>query len=229
MMERRLAMRQIFAAADDKRAEELADEIEKTEGTPDGSEEEGFDFDEDLDGLGEGEGEGDFTEDDFEGEDAPAAEGEELPEGEEDKGEGDDLTAGETCPECGAELDSAEPVINLTDLSEKADEDGNIKASDIKDMLAAVALPDDKGEDAIVSGRKVKADCNRPGPEDKIGDQAGGATPSVSKAVDEEAQDVSTIKKITARIDRVASYVQRLGCVKLARHLDMLSNTIESR
>lgn len=93
---------------------------------------------------------------------------------------------------------------------------------------------------------KEKCECAKtaseiqPGIEDKIGDEANGGDPSVSDIVDNDI-DVSTDKevfgqntdseyvaKITARLDRVATALEKRGMKKMAFRVDQLSDRLEA-
>ena len=93
---------------------------------------------------------------------------------------------------------------------------------------------------------KEKCECGKvasefaPGIEDEIGDEAHGGDPSVSDIVD-NGIDVSTDKevfgqntdseyvaKITARLDRVATALEKRGMKKMAFRVDQLSDRLEA-
>lgn len=93
---------------------------------------------------------------------------------------------------------------------------------------------------------KEKCECGKvasefaPGIEDEIGDEAHGGDPSVSDIVDNDI-DVSTDKevfgqntdseyvaKITARLDRVATALEKRGMKKMAFRVDQLSDKLEA-
>lgn len=123
--------------------------------------------------------------------------------------------------------------LNIEDIVSCADENGIVRMSSIR-ALAECALPDDKDEDEIIASRR-KADINRPGVEDTIGNEANGGSPSVSEVVPggddvklNENDQKETIKSITARLDRLANYCQRSGHKRLAYNLDMISDKLES-
>lgn len=141
-----------------------------------------------------------------------------------DEDEIESLELEEECPECDKEACKAspdcevekeeieetesDPVVNISEIIKGADDDGNIKLSSIK---ALVELPDDKKDDDIVSCKT--ASLEKPGIEDKIGDEAGGGDPSVSElksiigSLDEFAQDMESKgnKRLAYRIDRVTN------------------------
>jgi len=81
----------------------------------------------------------------------------------------------------------------------------------------------------------------RPGVEDKIGDQAHGGDPSVSKlpkltkvdcATDKEAFGQNTrsqyVARITARLDRVAKALEERGKRRMAFRIDQISDALEA-
>ena len=108
-----------------------------------------------------------------------------------------------------------DPVVNVADIVKNADDDGNIKLSCIKALADETVIPDDKDDDAIASSKKGSVE--KPGIEDKIGDEAGGGDPSVSK-----------LKGIVSKIEDYANYCQKIGRRDLAYRLDVVANTLEN-
>ena len=120
----------------------------------------------------------------------------------EEKGEEGELTACDN-----------DPVVNVKDIIKSADDDGNVKLSCIK---ALAEIPDDLDNDDILGSKK--ASLEKPGPEDKIGDEANGGDPSTSE-----------LKKIVGEIDNVSQDLRKDGKIKLAWRLDRVSNTLEMK
>ena len=126
--------------------------------------------------------------------------------------------------------EESDPTLNIEDIVACSDEDGKVKMSSIRALAEETIIPDDKDEDEIVGSRK--ADINAPGIEDTIGDEAHGGKPSVSNlfdkesVMDEEDQEKS-IKEITARLDKIASYCERSGHKRLAYEIDQISDKLE--
>lgn len=136
---------------------------------------------------------------------------------------------------------SDDAELNVEEIMGCADEDGKVRLSRIR-ALAECTLPDDRDEDDVIAcGRgaslRRRADRNRPGIEDDIGDEAGGGSPSVSGVVPFFGKDVRldratqkrTIRNITARLDNLADYCERSGFKRLAYRLDVISDKLESR
>lgn len=155
----------------------------------------------------------------------------------------EDLSFLDEVPEDVEADDDAE--LNVDDIVNCADENGMVRMSSIR-ALAECTLPDDKDEDEIYSSideledqitasLRRKADINRPGIEDTIGNEAHGGTPSVSEVVPggddvklNENDQQEAIKGIVARIDHIANYCQRAGYKRLAYNLDIISDKLES-
>ena len=92
--------------------------------------------------------------------------------------------------------------------------------------------------DADVEEEVKTASETTPGLEDEIGDEAKGGDPSVSTITDSQV-DVSTDKevfptnseyvaKITARLDRVATILEKRGMTRMAFRVDQLSDKLEA-
>ena len=135
-----------------------------------------------------------------------------------------------------AEACKVEDAINAAEEQGEADE--VISAAEkLEAQLAGDTCPD---------CGKEKCECAKtasefaPGIEDEIGDEANGGDPSVSDIVDNDI-DVSTDKevfgqntdseyvaKITARLDRVATALEKRGMKKMAFRVDQLSDRLEA-
>lgn len=89
------------------------------------------------------------------------------------------------------------------------------------------------------ASKKVASEV-KPGIEDKIGDEANGGDPSVSKLPDTKIDcdsdkevfgqntDSEYVAKITARLDRVAAALEARGMKKMAFRVDQLSDKLEA-
>lgn len=134
--------------------------------------------------------------------------------------------------------DEEDVELNVEDIVGCADSDGKVKMSSIR-ALAECCPPDDLGDDDILSAtdddvEEFTASLNNPGIEDTIGNQASGGDPSLSQIVQmdddlqmDEDEQKEEIKKITARIDRLANYCERSGHKRLAYRLDVISDKLE--
>lgn len=128
--------------------------------------------------------------------------------------------------------------LNVEDIVGCADGNGKVKMSSIR-ALAECSVPDDLDDDEILTASdddvaEFKASRNTPGIEDTIGNQANGGDPSLSKILDIEddvqvgnKEQEAAIKKITARLDRLANYCERSGHKRLAYRLDVISDKLE--
>lgn len=204
-------------------AELEADDLDLEDGDLTPEEAEILGLDDEIEG-----GEEEIEDDDEELEDGDEeieTEDDEIEADEEDglfEGEDDEIEAGDDCPGCEAE-------------EELEGEDDEIEGDDEE------IIPDDKPVDAVLAHRYAarqaararryaalsrKADINRPGVEDTIGNQMGGGTPSVS-TLDDTGIPVSEAKALAARIDKIANYCQKHGQVKLAYRLDVIANTLD--
>ena len=142
----------------------------------------------------------------------------------------DEVEAGDECADGECEADEDE----CADGECEADED---------------IIPDDKPAEAVLSHKRLakryaarkaarmaryakylrKADVNRPGVEDTLGNQlGGGAQPSVS-TLDDTGIPVSEAKSLAAAIDKIANYCQKHGENKVAYHLDIIANTLDPK
>lgn len=85
-----------------------------------------------------------------------------------------------------------------------------------------------------------KASESKPGVEDKIGDEAHGGDPSVSTLPDTKVKcetdkqvfgqntDSAYVARITRKLDRVASALERRGMKRMAFRIDQLSDRLEA-
>ena len=134
--------------------------------------------------------------------------------------------------------DEEDVELNVEDIVGCADSDGKVKMSSIR-ALAECCPPDDLADDDILSAtdddvEEFTASLNNPGIEDTIGNQTSGGDPSLSQIVQmdddlqmDEDEQKEEIKKITARIDRLANYCERSGHKRLAYRLDVISDKLE--
>ena len=135
-----------------------------------------------------------------------------------------------------AEANEDEDVtLNIEDIVGCADADGKVRMSSIRALAEeSTIIPDDMDDEEILSCRT--ADIHEHGIEDEIGDHANGGDVSMSKLIedkdetmlDDDEQDAE-IKKIVARLDRLANYCERSGYKRLAYKLDVISDKLENK
>lgn len=128
-----------------------------------------------------------------------------------------------------------EELVDEDDSFDVADED--------EEDEAFVELPEDEDDDAIVSEDDEDLSFlddeqdSVTASEVEIGDEAHGGDPSVSEITDSEI-DVNTdaevfptdseyVANITARLDKVANYLEKTGKKRMAYRLDVLSDKLE--
>lgn len=127
---------------------------------------------------------------------------------------------------------------------ELVDEDDSFDVADEDEQDEAfVELPEDEDDDAIVSEDDEDLSFlddeqdSVTASEVEIGDEAHGGDPSVSEITDSEI-DVNTdaevfptdseyVANITARLDKVANYLEKTGKKRMAYRLDVLSDKLE--
>jgi hypothetical protein len=156
------------------------------------------------------------------------------------------------------ELDSEElaPLAEDAEIPEDLEEtEGDFEVAEDEVDEDVLELPEDQDDEAILSDEEeddlafldefeeeetTTASEVTPGIEDEIGDEANGGDPSVSEIAEGgEGVEVSTdaevfpteseyVAKITARLDRVANYLEKHGQKKMAYRIDLLSDRLEA-
>lgn len=155
------------------------------------------------------------------------------------------------------ELDSEElaPLAEDAEIPEDLEEtEGDFEVAEDEVDEDVLELPEDQDDEAILSDEEddlafldefeeeetTTASEVAPGIEDEIGDEANGGDPSVSEIAEGgEGVEVSTdaevfptkseyVAKITARLDRVANYLEKHGQKKMAYRIDLLSDRLEA-
>jgi hypothetical protein len=156
------------------------------------------------------------------------------------------------------ELDSEElaPLAEDAEIPEDLEEtEGDFEVAEDEVDEDVLELPEDQDDEAILSDEEeddlafldefeeeetTTASEVTPGIEDEIGDEANGGNPSVSEIAEGgEGVEVSTdaevfpteseyVAKITARLDRVANYLEKHGQKKMAYRIDLLSDKLEA-
>lgn len=156
------------------------------------------------------------------------------------------------------ELDSEElaPLAEDAEIPEELEEtEGDFEVAEDEVDEDVLELPEDQDDETILSDEEeddlafldefeeeetTTASEVAPGIEDEIGDEANGGDPSVSEVAEGgEGVEVSTdaevfpteseyVAKITARLDRVANYLEKHGQKKMAYRIDLLSDRLEA-
>lgn len=147
------------------------------------------------------------------------------------------------------EDDEEEIPVDSDDADEEeSEEDASDDEENLNDEIEEVEEEVEKQEivtacrevQASISFAERRASEERKGIEDEIGDEANGGDPSVSQiAPGGDDVDVSTDKevfptnsefvaKITSRLDRVATELEKRGMKRMAFRVDQLSDKIES-
>lgn len=156
------------------------------------------------------------------------------------------------------ELDSEElaPLAEDAEIPEDLEEtEGDFEVAEDEVDEDVLELPEDQDDETILSDEEdddlafldefeeeetTTASEVAPGIEDEIGDEANGGDPSVSEIAEGgEGVEVSTdaevfpteseyVAKITARLDRVANYLEKHGQKKMAYRIDLLSDRLEA-
>lgn len=152
-------------------------------------------------------------------------------------------------------LNEAEELLKAFEAAEAEEAPAEVKMSEEEEILAEceklekeisaaenTELPDDKEiiseEEAPAVEEPKTASEVAPGIEDEIGDEAKGGDPSVSDIVDTKI-DVATDKevyptdseyvaRITKRLDKVATILEKRGLKRIAFRIDQLSDKLES-
>ena len=124
-------------------------------------------------------------------------------------------------------------------------EDETFDVADNNEDEALVELPEDEDDDAILSDEQEDDDLSFLDDEEdsvtasevEIGDEAHGGDPSVSEITDNDVEvntdaevfptDSEYVAKITAKLDKVASYLEKTGRKRMAYRLDVLSDKLE--
>ena len=126
-------------------------------------------------------------------------------------------------------------TLNIEDIVGCADADGKVRMSSIRAIAEeCTVIPDDMDDEEILSCRT--ADIHEHGIEDEIGDHVNGGNVSMSKLIedkdetmlDDDEQDAE-IKKIVARLVRLANFCDRSGYKRLAYKLDVISDKLENK
>lgn len=164
--------------------------------------------------------------------------------------EADDLDVVDTEEE--ADADEFEGEDELEDLEdgedleanefEETEEDETFDVADDEEE-ALVELPEDEDDDTILSDDEEDLsflddeEDSVTASEVEIGDEAHGGDPSVSEITDSDV-DVNTdaevfptdseyVARITAKLDKVANYLEKTGKKRMAYRLDVLSDKLE--
>ena len=117
---------------------------------------------------------------------------------------------------------------------ELPDDEEIVNADEVEEVLAAVdELEEQLGDEEAVTASEVE-----PGIEDEIGDEAHGGDPSVSElpdtqidtATDAEVYPTESeyVARVTARLDKIASALERKGLKRMAFRVDKLSDELEN-
>ena len=137
-----------------------------------------------------------------------------------------------------AEAKEVEDAIDDAERNAEADEVIN-DAEQIEAKPAGVCPDCGKEKCECNASEKVASEV-KPGIEDKIGDEANGGDPSVSELPDTKIDcetdkevfgqntDSEYVAKITARLDRVATALEKRGMKKMAFRVDQLSDRLEA-
>ena len=119
------------------------------------------------------------------------------------------------------------------DEVELPDDEEIVNAEDVQEVLDACdELEQQLGDDAITASEE------EPGVEDEIGDEANGGDPSVSElpdtqidtATDAEVYPTESqyVAHLTARLDKIATALERKGLTRMAFRVDKLSDELEN-
>ncbi len=119
------------------------------------------------------------------------------------------------------------------DEVELPDDEEIVNAEDVQEVLDACdELEQQLGDDAITASEE------EPGVEDEIGDEANGGDPSVSElpdtqidtATDSEVYPTESqyVAHLTARLDKIATALERKGLKRMAFRVDKLSDELEN-
>lgn len=150
------------------------------------------------------------------------------------------------------------PLAEDAEIPEELEEtEGDFEVAEDEVDEDVLELPEDQDDETILSDEEeddlafldefeeeetTTASEVAPGIEDEIGDEANGGDPSVSEIAEGgEGVEVSTdaevfptesdrvaVAKITARLDRVANYLEKHGQKKMAYRIDLLSDRLEA-
>lgn len=119
------------------------------------------------------------------------------------------------------------------DEVELPDDEEIVNAEDVQEVLDACdELEQQLGDDAITASEE------EPGVEDEIGDEANGGDSSVSElpdtqidtATDAEVYPTESqyVAHLTARLDKIATALERKGLKRMAFRVDKLSDELEN-
>ena len=125
------------------------------------------------------------------------------------------------------------PVADDAEVALPDDDDDIVSDEEVKEVLDACdELEDQLGADAVTASEV------EPGVEDKIGDEAKGGDPSVSDLPETQIDTATNaevypteseyVARVTARLDKIATALERKGLKRMAFRVDKLSDELEN-